>query len=195
MPVYVDAIAAGRYRVSFAKVCIEISTDFQIPKTIEVHCVMVRWPLFVWKFHGFLIIVNNVLYLDILRKSCSQHKMVAQIWVTKKGGYADLSAHISASLEIASNATTVDPTISDFVVIIEDVLPIVVIDNVPADVIVVEPMVANVFALEIVLLITNSIVFEPIIPATSAIAPGIDVSTVPNVPAKLVREASKGLLL
>ncbi|KAK9044759.1 hypothetical protein V6N11_058651 [Hibiscus sabdariffa] len=121
--------------------------------------------------------------------------MVAQIWVTKKGGYADLSAHISASLEIASNATTVDPTISDFVVIIEDVLPIVVIDNVPADVIVVEPMVANVFALEIVLLITNSIVFEPIIPATSAIAPGIDVSTVPNVPAKLVREASKGLLL
>ncbi|KAK8694921.1 hypothetical protein V6N13_072464 [Hibiscus sabdariffa] len=89
------------------------------------------------------------------------------------------------------NATTFDPTIYDFVVIIEDVLPTIVIDNALANVVISEPMVANVFAHEIVLVITNLIVFYPIIPAISMIAPRIDVSTVPNMPANLICESFK----
>ncbi|KAK8677023.1 hypothetical protein V6N13_142580 [Hibiscus sabdariffa] len=36
-------------------------------------------------------------------------------------------------------------------------------------------------------------VTEPIIPAASVVAPGFDVHIVPDLPAKLVREASKGV--
>ncbi|KAK8571194.1 hypothetical protein V6N13_025749 [Hibiscus sabdariffa] len=35
-PLYMDVITAGRHRVSFVKVCVEISSGFKVPKFIDV---------------------------------------------------------------------------------------------------------------------------------------------------------------